>query len=185
MKNNIINKVNFFIFRCLIVAIIFLILGILCKSNNYYKENIYNNIYNNNLSFSFFKGIYNKYLSKVIPLYNIKEDTLSVFNEDIKFNNYSDYFDGVKLEVGNDYLVPSINKGVIVYIGNKEKYGNVIIMQDENGIDNWYGNICNINYKLYDNIDKGSYLGESCNDYIYLIFSKDNNFLNYKDYFKV
>ena len=45
-------------------------------------------------------------------------------------------------------------------------------------------NIIEIVYKLgaTEHIEKNDYIGESCSDYIYLVFFKDNEFLDYKDY---
>ena len=46
----------------------------------------------------------------------------------------------------------------------------------------FYANIEPINLKLYDYIEKGSLLGEAKNNKLYLVFSKDGKYLNYKDY---
>lgn len=165
------------------VIIIFLLLAILCKGNFLYKEYIYNNIYKTNISFSYFKNIYNKYLGGVLPKYNIN-NVESVFDEKISYSDSSSYENGVKLLVNSNYLVPVLKDGIVVYVGEKEKYGNVIMVEDKNGIDIWYGNICNSSVKLYDNLKTGSYVGEACNDYIYLVYSKGENYLDYNDYLK-
>ena len=78
--------------------------------------------------------------------------------------------------------MPNLEKGIVVYIGEKDKYQTVVMVENEEGIDTWYGNICNSSLKLYDNIDTTNYIGESCNNYIYLVFTKENTFLDYKQY---
>lgn len=179
-KNNFLYK---FFIKTFICLIIFLSLAIVCKKNNEYKEKIYNYIYQSNLDFSMFKKIYNKYLGGVLT--KTKEEIQNdnyVFNESIKYDSFTKYESGVKLSVSNNYLVPNLKKGIVTYIGKKEKYDNVVIIQDEDGVDNWYGNICNTALKVYDNIEKNDYIGESCSDYIYLVFFKDNEFLDYNDY---
>ena len=70
-----------------------------------------------------------------------------------------------------------------MFIGPKEEYDNVIIIQRIDGIDEWYGNISNVNVKLYDYVKKGSLLGEVY-DYLYLVYKKDGNVLNYEEYLK-
>ena len=45
----------------------------------------------------------------------------------------------------------------------------------------WYGNISNTSVKLYDYVKKGDILGE-VNDYLYLVYKKNGNILNYEDY---
>ena len=42
----------------------------------------------------------------------------------------------------------------------------------------WYGNLSNINVKLYDYIEKGTLIG-NCNKTLYLIHKKDGKVLDY------
>ena len=70
---------------------------------------------------------------------------------------------------------------MVVFIGNKDNYGNVVIIEQVNGIDMWYGNINNLSVKLYDYVKKGATIGE-VNDYLYLVYKKDGKYLNYEDY---
>ena len=51
------------------------------------------------------------------------------------------------------------------------------------GVDEWYGNIENVNVKLYDYVSKGELLGD-CNNYLYLVYKKDGKVLNYEEYLK-
>jgi len=79
-------------------------------------------------------------------------------------------------------LVPVIESGIVVFMGNKDNYGNVIIVQQVNGIDIWYVGVENSNIKMYDYIEKGSLLGEAINNEIYLYYQKGGEFLDYKEY---
>ncbi len=177
------KKIVNFIFKTLICTIIFLSLAIISKKNITYKEKIKYELYENNLSFTKFKDLYNKYLGGVIPLENIvKKNTETVFNEKITYTNPTPYLNGVALEVKESYLVPNQEEGIVVYVGEKEGYGNSIVIEGLNNIDTWYGNICNTTIKLYDYIQKGSYIGEACNNKLYLVYSKNKKFLPYKDY---
>ena len=67
-------------------------------------------------------------------------------------------------------------------MGNKDNYGKTIIVQQVNGIDLWYVGVENSNLKIYDYIEKGSLLGETISNEMYLFFSKSGEFLNYQDY---
>lgn len=177
------NQLYKFFIKTFICIIIFLSLAIACKKNKEYQEKIYNYLYQSTIDFSQFKKIYNKYLGGVLTINQEKnKDTSYVFNENIKYTNITNYESGAKLFVSNNYLVPNLKKGIVTYIGEKEKYASVIIIQDEDGIDTWYGNICNTSLKVYDNIEKSDYIGESCSNYIYLVFFKNNQFLDYKNY---
>ena len=182
-RNNPKKKKNYFrklLIRIMIVIILFLSLAIAYKSNIQLKSYIDKYIYSDNLSFTKIKKFYNKYLGGILP--KIKEDNTSlVFNEKLNYSSKEDYYDGVHLKVEELYLVPCIEEGMVVFIGNKEYYGNTIIIESLEGIYYWYGNISNTSLKLYDYIEKGSPIGESSGD-LYLVFSKDDKYLDYGKY---
>lgn len=183
-KNSSKKKKNIrgFINKILILIVLFLINLIAIKSNSTYRDFIYDKIYNNNFSFTKIKEFYNKYLGGVEALDGIVNNTTPVFNETLAYTSSSVYHDGVKLEVSNSYLVPVIEEGLVVFIGEKENYGDVIIVQGIDGVDIWYGNMANTSVKLYDYVDKGTFLGEVKENSLYLVYSKDNKILNYQEY---
>lgn len=166
--------------RVIVVAILFLSMSIVCKSSSVLKDKIYNYFYTEDISFTKIKKMYNKYLGGVIPL-KTNLSTEKVFNESLKYSSSSIYYDGVKLSVSNNYLVPSIDEGMVVFIGNKENYGNTVIIENLDGIYIWYGNIDNSSLKLYDYVEKGTLIGE-VNKELYLVFSKEDKYLNYEEY---
>ena len=59
---------------------------------------------------------------------NILKKVEPVFNEQLTYNNKESYLDGVKLKLENN-LVPINESGIVVFIGEKEGYGNTIIIQ--------------------------------------------------------
>lgn len=182
-SNHLKRKVVNLLSRTLLTIILFLVCIILCKSNTDIKTEIYQHVYNTNFKFASFHTIYKKYLGNVIPLDTFMGKTeKEVFNEKLSYQDSSIYKDGVKLTVSDDYLVPILESGIVVYIGEKDHYKNTIIIQQINGIDVWYGNIKNSNVKMYDYIEKGSLLGETDGNFLYMVFAKEGKFLNYKDY---
>ena len=78
-------------------------------------------------------------------------------------------------------MVPILESGVVVFIGEKDDYKNTIIVEQVDGIDVFYGNIKTNNIKLYDYVEKGELLGEA-NKELYLVFQKDGEYLDYKEY---
>lgn len=183
-EEKVIKYIRGLIFRCLMVIILFLVLAIFSKSNQTYKDIIVNNLYEKHISFTKIKNLYTKYLGGVVPLDKITIDTSPVFNEELEYINDSIFYDGVKLEVMNNYLVPIIEEGMVVYLGEKENYGNVVIIEGIDGIEIWYGNMENTTVKLYDYVNKNTYLGQTSDNNLYLVFSKNGEFLNYKEYLK-
>ena len=183
-EQKLIKYLRSLILRSLTVIVIFLLLAIICKSNQNYKDIIVTNLYEKHFSFTKAKKIYTKYLGGIIPLDKVTTNTIPVFNEQLEYKNESIYYDGVKLEVLDKYLVPILEEGMVVYIGEKEKYGNVVIIEGTNGIDIWYGNMESTTVKLYDYVEKNTYLGQTKNNNLYLVYSQDGQYLDYKEYLK-
>ena len=173
-----------FCIRSFIVVIIFLFLAIICKSNSIFKDTIYKNVYETNLSFTTFKNFYEKHLGGISFLDKMVSDVKPVFNSTLEYSNSSKYYDGVSLDVTTNYLVPVLESGIVVYIGKKEHYGNVIIIQGMDGVDISYSNMLSTSVKLYDYIEKGDLLGEVDGNKLYLVYSKDGKVLNYEEYLK-
>lgn len=191
---NIINKKNTnkepppktpiktFLIKLFILLITFLSVAIVCKENPIVKEKVIKYLYSEDISFTKIKNLYNKYLGGILP---IKKEALveETFNENLKYISSTKYLEGVKLEVSENYLVPAIKEGMVVFVGEKEGYGKTIIIEDLEGICTWYGNIENSSLKLYDYVEKSTLVGE-VNQNLYLVFSKDDKYLDYEKYLK-
>ena len=61
-------------------------------------------------------------------------------------------------------------------LGEKENYGNVVIIEGIDGIDIWYGNMETVSGKLYDYVEKNAYLGTTKGNILYLAYQKDGKF---------
>ncbi len=144
------------------------------------KKDIEKYVYTNNISFSKINNFYEKTFGN-IEIFNNK-DTVSVFKEELNYNKKEPYKEGVKLTVDNNYLVPVLESGLVVYKGNKDNYGYTIIIQQINGIDIWYVGLKETNLKLYEYIEKGSLLGEIDNNTLYLYYQRNGEFIDYKDF---
>lgn len=166
--------------RTLAVFLILLSLAIVYKKDNNFKENISLYFFEENISFTKIKKIYDKYLGGLL-LTKREENTMEVFNEKLNYSTSSIYHDGVKLSVSESYLVPTLDEGMVVFIGNKDNYGKTIIIENLDGIHYWYGNINNTSLKLYDYVERGTLIGDVNNE-LYMIFSKDGKFLDYEEY---
>lgn len=183
-EEKIIKYLRSLILRTMIVIVLFLILAIMSKNSHIYKDLIVSNIYEKNISFAKIKKLYDKYLGGISPLDKVIDNEITVFNEELSYENISLYHDGAKLEVSKNYLVPVLEEGMVIYIGEKENYGNVIIIEGVDGIDIWYGNMETTTTKLYDYVNKNTYLGTTKDNILYLVYQKDGKFLDYKEYLK-
>lgn len=176
------RSVSLFLNRLLLTVVIVLISLIAIKKVPPAKKYIIENVYEKSFKFAKVKQIYEKYFGNLVPVDHIFKEELPVFNDTLTYTKSNIYKDGVVLSVSKNYMVPSIESGIIVFIGEKEGYGNTVIIEQVNGIEVFYSNIKAANLKLYDYVEKGSLIGEANDEKIYLVFSKEGKFLDYKDY---
>lgn len=177
------NKIFYLIIKLIIVVLIFLSFTILVRTNKELKNKVYKYVYNTNISFSKIKKFYNTHIGNILPFNNITYDN-EVFSEKLEYKKISTYNKGVKLTVSDNYAVPIIKEGIVIFVGKKEKIGNTVIIQQSDGIDVWYSNLSNINVKLYDYVKTNKIVGEVKNNTLYLEFQKDGVNIDYKEVLK-
>ncbi len=171
--------------KVLITSVLVLLTLIYVRLSPSNEKFIYKNIYETNFKFASVNYYYKKYLGNILPFQNIvKQPEESVFNENLTYKEVNKYNNGAKLTVEDKYLVPIIESGIVVFVGDKENYGNTIIIQQTNGIDTWYGNVKNSNVQMYEYVEKGKLLGETEGEILYLVFQKEGKFLDYKEIIK-
>ena len=183
-KQNINKKSSKKLTKFLLTIVLTLITLITLKSNTKLKTMFYEKIFTKNFNFATINKIFKDKFGSPIPFSEtiIQKETTPVFNEKLEYTEKSKYLDGVKLTVTKNYLVPTIESGMVVFIGEKENYGNTVIISGIDGIDIWYSNINASSLKLYDYVEKGSFVGEAKDTNIYLVYKKDGKVLNYEDY---
>ena len=174
------GKVLKFINKCLMAVLLGVISLIVMEYSPKFKTFMNEEVLGKNISFGFIGKIYNKYFGEVLP--TTEDKVVEVFYEKLAYSKIEKYMDGEKLTVSNNYLVPVIDSGIIVFIGEKEGFGKIITVEQEDKATITYGNIKNTDLKLYDYVTKGKFLGEIDGDILYLIINKDNNNIGYETY---
>ena len=166
----------------LLLSIIFLLVSIiLINRSDKVKEFYQENIYTNSWSFTKFNSLYNKYFGSLVKDYQVP-DTGSVFNETLSYSHIEDYLNGSILSVSNNYMVPVIESGIIVYLGDKDALKNTCIVQGVDGVDIWYSNIDISKLTLMDYVNKGEFLSTTLSDKLYLTLERGNEYIKYEDY---
>lgn len=176
------KSVRSFISRVLVTIAIFLFGMILVKSDDAFKNKILDNVYNKQFKFVQLGEIYQKYFGNILSIDKVLVDEKPVFQEKLSYLKSSKYKDGVKLTVDENYMVPILESGIVIFLGEKEGYGNTVVVEQVDGIDVYYSNVSVSNIKLYDYVEKGELLGEVQDKKLYLLFQKDGKFLDYKEY---
>ena len=174
-NNNLKNLLSKFL-----IAIIFFLSSIIFTNINdnnllLYKEYVLTE----SLPFTKIKGWYEELFGEVLP---DSKNNQMVFDGKLLYKDIKDYYDGEELTLNNNTLINNITSGIVVFIGEKDKYNNTVIIQGVDGVDAWYGNLENVSVKLYDYVEKNSVLGQTQDDKLYLVLKKDNDYLKYEDY---
>ena len=172
VKSKLLSLLN----KTLICGLILIISLIVLKKNPSIKKYISEEVFNNNLSFAYIKNWYNNHFGNILP--EKEENIEAVFSNKIIYQSSKKYLDGFILEVSNNYLVPSINTGIVTFVGEKEGYGNVLIIEQIDGNTIWYGNLDNLNVNLYDYVIKGTILGEVKDNNLYLVGQNKGEYLD-------
>ena len=162
------------------IAIIFFLISIIFT--NYSDKNLLlykEYVFTESLPFTKIKGWYEDLFGEVLPT---QDNTQTVFNGKLVYKEISDYYDGEKLLVSKNTLVNNITSGVVVFSGEKDNYGNTVIIQGIDGVDIWYGNLENVSISLYDYIEAGNVIGQTKDEYLYLVIKKDNEYIKYENY---
>ena len=131
------------------------------------------------LPFTKVKGWYEELLGEVLPS---NDNAQTVFDGKLVYKEISDYQNGERLTVSSKSLVNSLASGIVVFSGEKDGFGNTVIIQGIDGADIWYGNLENISLNLYDYIEAGTVIGNTVDEYLYLVIKKDNEYIKYEDY---
>lgn len=170
--------------RVLISLVIIMFSLIINKINPKVYLKIKKFTFNKSISFIKINKLSKKVIGKNVFYTENDRKTSKVAN----FNEISEksakYFDGEKLKVTNNLPIGAISSGVIIYIGKKENFNNTIIIQGVDNYNIWYGNIENVNYSLYDYVEKESLIGSCISDELYLLIEKDGKIYTYEEYKK-
>lgn len=174
IKKSIIN-------RTLLTTCIVLSLLVICNISDKFGTYIDKYVFETNYNFARINSLYKKYMLELKP----KKDKTTPVSKDDNLGLYEkkDYLDGVEITVDDNYNVKMLESGLVVYIGEKEGYGRVVVVQQSNGIDVTYGNIQEGDIKVYDYIEKGHIIGTASKK-LYLTFASEGNVLDYKTYIK-
>ncbi len=167
--------------RFLVCVVLILGILIILKGNPVLKKNVYDKVFSSNINFSKISDIYEKYLGSVFPLDLKKDDTQTVSSSKIDYKNLEKYQDGVSLEVSKNYAVNIFKGGIVTFAGEKEGYGNTVVVLQADDTEVWYGNLSRIDVSMYDYLKTGAIIGE-CDEKLYLVFKKDGQVLDYKKY---
>ena len=184
MSKKRIKKVSFIsklLSKFLVCVVVLLGILITLKSSPSLREKLYKYVFQNHFSFAEVNTAYEKLFGSSLPLTGT-EKTALVSSTKIEYDEDKKYKDGVELTVSKGYVIPVIKSGIVVFAGEKEGYGNTVVVEQGDGVEVWYANIKEIKVSMYDYLKTGDILGEANCKKMYLVFTKEGENLDYKKY---
>lgn len=67
----------------------------------------------------------------------------------------------ITIEIGKDAAVEAMNGGFVRFIGQREGFGNTVVIQHADKSESWYGNLSKIDVSLYEYVEKGTQVGKA------------------------
>ena len=157
--------------RFLWATLVFLIVLILTKNNQSLKNKINEFVYEKNLPMTVLRKKYDSFFSwknkEVIPV--SKEIILKKGEEQTD--------SGVKLMVEKHQTIPNLESGMVILV-EQEK----VIIEQIDGVTATYSNINCQNLKIYDYLEKGEIIGEASKEEVFISFTKEGVYYDYKNY---
>lgn len=168
-------------FSKILISIIFILLSCIyihwdSKNLETYKTTVFES----NLTFAKMNQWYHEMFGEILPTVASPTETLASNTPSSLIQE--EYLDGYKVKTTAGSPIQAQASGILVYLAEKDGYGNTAIIQGIDGVDIWYGNLVDTNVKLYDYIEAGTILGNAKEEYYYTVFYKDGKKVTYEDY---
>lgn len=169
-----------FLFRTLLTIIISLCVLIMIKMSPRFKELVYQKVYTESFPFLEVGTLYKNLFGSPFP-FDKYIKTKPVFQETLTYQKKEPYLEGVRLTVEDTYPVPVLKTGLVIFVGEKEGYGKVVIVEQLDGMHCWYGNLSTSTVKLYDYVEEGNLLGVAEKE-LYLVYKEEGVSIPYEEY---
>ena len=162
-----------FLFKILASACLVLIVAIVVRSGSERAEPVAQLIektMETEFQFAAVSGWYEERFGKPLALLPLK--TESEEKEPMKtdwqyalpasgkiLEDFGDNGERITIETGNGSAVEAIDKGLVLFVGQKEGFGRTIIIQHGDKSETWYGNLDSLDVSVYEYIEAGTRLG--------------------------
>jgi stage IV sporulation protein FA len=90
----------------------------------------------------------------------------------------------ITIETGKGAMVEAMNGGLVLEIGEKEGFGQTVVIQHPDKSESWYGNLSAVDVTLYEYIEKGAVVGKATdyedgtNSSFYFAIREGENFVD-------
>lgn len=169
--------------RILLLIVLFLGVAVYMRTSEDARTNVFNRMFNENFSFHRYSQVVRTVFGELNPLRTSpSSNAVAVFGEQFVYESKTAHEDGVKLTVSDNFTVPALQSGIVVFIGERDGIENLVIVQGVDGIDTWYSGIDNLDVRIYEYIERGSSLGRMSGNELFLMFKRDGEALEYEQH---
>lgn len=180
-KNNDKNSkyISLLFTRTLISVILVLLCAIYINISDKNLITFKDHFFNETLAFTKINNLYTKYFGDIVP--DSLNNVMPVFESGKKYTNITPENNSYRVDLTSNVL-PFLESGVVVFLGEKEGYGKTMIVQGIDGVDIWYSNLENYNVTMYDYVEKESIVGEFKENKALLTFIGNGQNISYENY---
>lgn len=175
------KKMLFRILSQIMISVILLLVALIGTRNVSFKNELYKYVYQDNLSFKEIEGVYKKYFGEILPN-DWNDNTEFVSSEKMEYSKAEELDGGVRLSIKKNSIVSAFEGGLVLFVGEKEGYGNTLILEQVDGVEAWYIGVDTNDLKIYDYVDANAIIGTSMKDTIDLYFKRSGEVVDYKNY---
>ncbi|KAB2338708.1 M23 family metallopeptidase [Cytobacillus depressus] len=166
---------EYFLFKILASACLFLIVAIMFKNNTGTFESARNFITKSmETDFQFVKvaNWYEDQFGKPLALLPFKEEKKETTDPSSKteyalpasariLEDFHENGQRITIETSKDAAVAAMSEGLVLFAGKKEGFGKTVVVKHADNSESWYGNLEEINVNLMEYIEKGKEVGKA------------------------
>lgn len=165
-----------FIFKILASAILVLIIGIMFRNQTPALDparDFVTKSMNEEFQFAAVSDWYESTFGKPLALFPEKtEEKTETVDGDSKphyalpasgriLDEFGENGQRITIETGKGAKVEAMNGGLVHEIGEKEGFGQTVVIQHPDKSESWYGNLSSVDVSLYEYIEKGTVVGKA------------------------
>lgn len=189
---------EWFLFKLLASACLFLVVAILFKNETVTFEparNFVKTSMEKDFQFVAVANWYEEQFGKPLALlpFNDEKKTEKMNTEGTDYalpasakiiENFDANGQRMTIETNKDNVVEAMSEGLVSFAGKKDDFGKTVIIKHADKSESWYGNLDEINVKLYEYIEVGTKIGTSTTmedgikGSFYFAIKKDDDFID-------
>lgn len=171
-----------FMYQCMYSILLFFIVSVIVTQSTELESVVYTQVYKTNYDFASTNNSIKDMFGSIFIMDGLEEKIIPVGDFNVSGNQFEENNGGIYMNVSKNDIIQSYQTGIVVFIGEDKRFGEVVIIQQGNGVDMIYGNVDNIEVSLYDYVEKGQTIGLASSNKLLVAYEKNGEILDYNEY---